>query len=165
MLDRSCDQNLRSRLKLGKKFNHENRIHIRRASTPLAGIVDIGTSKQLFIDDLLVDEASRISRYQYRPPKYADNPVMVADRPHEQGKHGGKNEGGDIVGQTVLYNEEEEIFKMWYVPWALGKNRRPWCYATSKDGYNWDKPNLGFIGFEGSTRNNYDRHARRSQLL
>ena len=54
-----------------------------RTSTPSAGIVDIDTSKQLFIDDVLVDEASRISRYQYRPTKYADNPVMVADRPHE----------------------------------------------------------------------------------
>ncbi len=74
-----------------------------RASTPLAGIVDIGTSKQLFIDDLLVDETSRISRYQYRPTQYADNP--------------------------------------------------------------WDKPNLGFIEFEGSSRNNYDRHALRAQLL
>ena len=50
------------------------------ASTPVSGIFDIGNRKQLFVDDLLVDEASRISRYQYRPTKYADNPVMVADR-------------------------------------------------------------------------------------
>ena len=47
-----------------------------RASTPSAGIVDIGDSKQLCVDDLLEDEASRISRYQYRPTKYADNPVI-----------------------------------------------------------------------------------------
>ena len=69
-----------------------------RASTPSSGIVDIGNRKELFVDDLLVDEASRISRYQYRPTKYADNPVMVADRPCEQGKYGGKNEGVEIVG-------------------------------------------------------------------
>ncbi len=125
-----------------------------RASTPSSGIVDIGSRKQLFVDDLLVDEASRISRYQYRPTKFAENPVMVADRPCEQGKYAGKNGGVEIVGQTVLYDEEEKIFKMWYVPWALDRGRRPWCYATSADGYNWDKPELGLIEFEGSTKNN-----------
>ena len=35
-----------------------------RASTPVSGIFDIGSRKQLFVDDLLVDEASRISRFK-----------------------------------------------------------------------------------------------------
>lgn len=50
------------------------------ATTPVPGIFDIGSRRQLLVDDLLVDEASRISHYQYRPTKYADNPVMVADK-------------------------------------------------------------------------------------
>ena len=124
------------------------------ASIPKPGIIDIADRKQLFVDDLLVDEASRISPYQYRPTKYADNPVMVADRPCEMGTMGGRHSGVEIVGQTVLYDEEEEIFKMWYVAWALEKGKRPWCYATSKDGYNWDKPDLGLIEFQGDTKNN-----------
>jgi hypothetical protein len=133
------------------------------ASRPAPGIIDIGDRKQHFLDDLLVDEASRISRYMSRPDKYADNPIMAADRPWEQGKHRGKSrptgramgvEGVEIVGQTVLYDEEDKIFKMWYVAWALDTGRRPWCYATSEDGYHWDKPDLGLIEFEGSTQNN-----------
>ena len=28
------------------------------------------------------------------------------------------------------------------------------CYATSTDGLQWDKPELGFVEFEGSTANN-----------
>ena len=34
------------------------------ASIPKPGIIDIADRKQLFVDDLLVDEASRISPYQ-----------------------------------------------------------------------------------------------------
>jgi hypothetical protein len=95
------------------------------ASTPVSGIFDIDSRKQLFVDDRLVDEASRISRYQYRPTKCADNPVMVADHPCEQGKYGGKlglpfHSGVEIVGQTVLFDEEEKVFKMWYVPCSQG---------------------------------------------
>jgi hypothetical protein len=125
-----------------------------RASTPVAGIVDIGSTKQLFLDDLLVDEASRISRYQNRPVKHADNPIMVADRPWEQGGQDRRHVGIQILGQTVLYEEEEELFKMWYVPVTLDDGRRPWCYATSTDGYHWDKPDLGLVEFAGSKRNN-----------
>ena len=36
------------------------------ASTPAAGIVDIGDRKQHFLDDLLIDEASRISHYIFK---------------------------------------------------------------------------------------------------
>ena len=124
------------------------------ASTPAPGIIDIGDRRQHFLDDLLVDEASRVSRYANRPDKYAGNPIMVADRPWEQGKYGGRVEGVEIVGQTVLYDEEEGIFKMWYVPWAWEDRRRPWCYATSADGFHWDKPDLGVVEYGGSTRNN-----------
>ena len=52
-----------------------------KAPTPDPGIIDIGDRKQHFLDDLLVDEASRISRYMSRPTKCADNPIMTADFP------------------------------------------------------------------------------------
>ena len=129
-----------------------------RASRPDPGIIDIGDRKQHFLDDLLVDEASRISRYMSRPTKCADNPIMTADFPWEQGTYASsrlvQNSGVEIVGQTVLYDEEEQVFKMWYVPWALDRGRRPWCYATSADGYHWERPELGLIEFAGSTANN-----------
>ena len=43
---------------------------------------------------------------------------MVAEHLWEQGHYGGRVEGVEIVGQTVLYDQEEGLFKMWYVPWA-----------------------------------------------
>ena len=36
------------------------------ASTPAAGLVDIGNRKQHFLDDQLIDEASRISHYIFK---------------------------------------------------------------------------------------------------
>jgi hypothetical protein len=105
-----------------------------------------------------------------RPQKYAGNPILVADRPWEQGKtrssgteyvHDGKlatnslvTSGVEITGQTVLYDQDEKIFKMWYLPWPWDNQLRPWCYAVSSDGYKWEKPNLDLYEFQGSRKNN-----------
>ena len=42
-----------------------------RSGTP--GIVEIGSRKELFVDDLLLAEASRISKFVFRPEKYSKN--------------------------------------------------------------------------------------------
>ena len=124
------------------------------AAAPSPGIVDIGDRKQLFLDDLLIDQASRISKFPCRPQKSPNNPVIEPDRSWEQGRYGGIHRGVEITGQTVLYDEEENIFKMWYNSWVWEDGRRPWCYAVSHDGFAWEKPDLGIYEYEGSTRNN-----------
>ncbi len=58
---------------------------------------------------------------------------------------------------AVIWDEEEQIFKMWYN--TLGTHKRPYiedylCYATSKDGVSWEKPDLGLVEFRGSKKNN-----------
>ena len=126
-----------------------------KASRATAGIIEIGNRKQLFLDDLLVDEASRISRFMYRPDKYPGNPILTAAEPWEMGKNRrGIVAGVEITGQTVLYDEQEGIFKMWYLGWMWENGLRPWCYATSKNGYDWSRPDLGIYEYEGSKRNN-----------
>jgi hypothetical protein len=59
---------------------------------------------------------------------------------------------------TVIPFEDE--LRMWYLaqstrddPDRDGKQFRV-CYATSRDGVKWDKPELGLVEFEGSRRNN-----------
>ena len=122
-----------------------------RASQPVPGVLDIGGTKQLFLDEQLLAGTRRISRLMGRPDKYARNPILVADRPWEIEK--GENfDGVQISGQAVLYDAEERLFKMWYNPWANGV--RPWCYAVSRDGYRWEKPALGVYSFRGSRENN-----------
>ena len=65
-----------------------------------------------------------------------------------------RQEGVEITGQCVLYDEDEKIFKMWYVPYAWQTGLIPLCYAFSHDGFRWEKPQLGLYEFEGSKKNN-----------
>lgn len=103
----------------------------------------VGQARQLFIDDLLIEDLSNVRLTLQQPTQYEGNPVLRADRPWE----------GDSIALagTVLYDEEERIFKMWYR--ATGDSPRV-CYATSPDGINWDKPVLNLKPYEGSMENN-----------
>src|SRR4026208_34420 len=51
-----------------------------------------------------------------------------------------------------LYEEEDSTFKLWYGSYEKGNART--CYATSKDGFHFDKPNLGIYEYAGSRDNN-----------
>jgi len=132
------------------------------ASRPVPGIIEVGDTKQVFLDDRVIHEASKLSKWVSRPEKFARNPIMVADRPWEQGTRiRGQHpaHGVQITGQNVIYDEEERIFKMWYLPYVVawtgdGDERRPLCYAVSKDGYKWEKPELGIFEYRGSKANN-----------
>src|SRR5262245_29560654 len=91
------------------------------ASTPASGIIDISGRKQLFLDDLLISQASRISTFTARVRKHPKNPLIVQDRPWEFGRTGSSGSGHvqsaqaanpkittgvEITGQTVLYDAE-----------------------------------------------------------
>ena len=119
------------------------------ANRPVPGVTDIGSRKQAFLDDQLIFEASKIKPIMTSPELYAGNPVITSDRPWELGRG-----GVSYSGQSVLFDEEEKIFKMWYGASDFPNARRPWCYAVSEDGYHWEKPELGIYEFEGSKKNN-----------
>ena len=131
---------------------------VESAPAPVPGIIEIGSRKQLFLDDSLIAWTSRVSKLMGRPRKYLKNPVLVADKAWEkESTQLGKlpADGIQISGQTVIYDEEEKMFKMWYNPWSFFPPRiRPWCYAVSKDGYQWEKPELGIYDYQGSRNNN-----------
>ena len=61
-----------------------NQALFRPASRPVPGIIDIGATKQTFLDDFLIFEASKIDTFMTRPQKFAENPILVADREWEQ---------------------------------------------------------------------------------
>ena len=107
----------------------------------------IRDSKQLFLDDdFLVESTTRVRRGMHQPVKHANNPVMLADKSWER--------GSGINGGAVLYDEGQ--WKMWYRP-SLKTERgktAPLAYASSVDGLQWHKPDLGLVEFEGSKKNN-----------
>ncbi len=73
--------------------------------------------------------------------------------------------------RTVLYDEQEDIFKAWYggididyeVHYINGrpkpKKEYSMGYATSRDGVRWHKPNLGLFEFNGNKNNNMCHHS------
>ena len=72
------------------------------ASRPRPGILELAGQKQLFLDDWMIEEANRISRFMYRPWKYPGNPILQRDRPWEMGDASEYFRGVQIFGQSVL---------------------------------------------------------------
>ena len=104
---------------------------------------------QLFVDDALIAETKEVWRSLNHLAKHERNPVLEPDRPWE----------GYLVLQpgAVLYEENEGIFRMWYntQPSREKPDVRDYlCYAVSRDGVTWEKPELGLVEHQGSTANN-----------
>lgn len=123
------------------------------AARPQPGTFEIGSDKELFVDDLLIDVSSGLSKVVTRPEKFIDNPVIRADRPWEPQPGEAGAHGIGIAGQSVLYDADEKLFKIWYLC-SGPKDRSFWCYATSIDGLRWEKPDLGLFEYAGSKKNN-----------
>ena len=124
------------------------------------GLTHIGTDRQLFVDEYMVESVKHGAFTLNPATKYAGNPVIERDRPWE---------GQSLHYGSVVYDEEEKLFRMWYhsthfsateripkktVPTVPAKGDSRWCYAVSEDGLNWEKPSLGFVEFDGSKDNN-----------
>ena len=122
--------------------------------------IEIGSTRQLFLDDHIVDTMDGVARQFHRPTRWEGNPVIQADQLWERG--GG---GVYLFGGTVMYDEEDGLFKMWYrtsLPMAASASRAlrepegvyKACYAVSDDGIYWHKPALCLTEFDGSRGNN-----------
>lgn len=103
---------------------------------------------QLFLDEVMLERAEGVRLCMNAPVQHA-GPVLEPDRPWEALGIGGYN--------TVM-READGRFRMWYG--AMMKGGLPsegairLCYAESADGLRWEKPELGLVPFQGSTRNN-----------
>jgi hypothetical protein len=130
--------------------------------------LNIGSTKQLFLDDFLVDQMQGVYRRFHHPSRFAENPLVVGDKPWETPRRG-VNAGTYLFGGTVMFDEEEQQFKMWYrtdqiLPSQPSSSKRiryqvppggySTLYAVSHDGLHWEKPNLGLVEHEGSRNNN-----------
>ena len=151
-----------------------------QGASDLPGLLEIGTRKQLFIDDYMIQSLTDAQQVLNPATKARNNPVVRPDRPWE---------GGLNPISKVLYDEREGLFKMWYSTtdgYKAGKESGEltdyhWtdkgavreqveaayryvgnpseyayrlCYATSRDGVRWEKPSLGKVEFNGSRSNN-----------
>ena len=105
----------------------------------------------LFFDMMEIEETYRVVRNVCEAKKHPSNPVM------EQGDidKWDSAQASPWPARTVLYDEEEKIFKTWYGGTdASPEGKTHLGYAISEDGIIWEKPELGLVEFEGSKRNN-----------
>jgi len=105
---------------------------------------------QLFIDDYLIAAKQNVQRRYHPFRKHPGNPLIVVDRPWE---------AHVVAACTVLPEEDGSGFRMYYYCWTEDKKTKKrgsfMCYATSKDGLKWEKPNLGLHEWAGDgTKNN-----------
>lgn len=92
------------------------------AGTVCAASLDVGSRRQLFIDDRFV-QAARSIDFRVHAPRKTGDVTLTADPPHELGQY-----------NTVL--EHNGVYHLWY---SAGPGV---CYARSRDGIHWDKPSL-----------------------
>lgn len=118
----------------------------------------LGHDTQLLAADTVVEDAYRVYRVQEQGVKYSSEPVVKVDKPWET----------FIQSPFILFDEEDGLYKMWYstrhkVPgyepeWetnlAIGHSDKVVCYAESKDGFNWVKPDLDIYEFGEWKKNN-----------
>lgn len=103
--------------------------------------------RQLFVDDYIVEKLSGGARYELHTPQIKEV-VMEYDEPWE----------GTYSNYHSIFKDGDK-FRMYYRGWNRGvigelTHQMVWCYAESKDGINWVKPNLSLFEFQGSKNNN-----------
>lgn len=116
-------------------------------------VLDIGSNRELFIDDYLLESMTGDIHFDMHHPVEREI-VLVHDQPWE--------------GNTCSYHsifKDGDIYRMYYRASHISMdlenkrinvNTHPWqfCYAESKDGKTWVRPNLGINEFNGSKDNN-----------
>jgi hypothetical protein len=105
------------------------------------GAMDIGGTKQLFIDDRII--ASLGGAQRVFKPAQKTGPVLSASTSWER--------KASLAYPTVR-REGPHSWKMWYRA-STPSDERTICYATSTNGVHWIKPRLGIYPQNGGDNN------------
>ena len=126
-------------------------------------LIEIGSQKQLFLDDYLIESMTQAKQGVNPAVKVANNPIIRSERPWE---------GNHVMLSSVVFDDAEGLFKLWYTARNLqadpemrpggatgiaigGEDDPPvMCLATSEDGIHWERPVLGLVEYAGSKENN-----------
>lgn len=109
--------------------------------------IDIANRLELFVDDHLIDSIAGDARRQ-----------MLTPEPREVVFETGEAWEGNTSGYYTVF-QDGDIYRMIYRGWQhddqkKAAHKETTCYAESKDGIHWTKPNLGLFEWNGSKENN-----------
>ena len=122
--------------------------------------------RYLLLDSRIIEKVDNAKLSVGKVTKHPDNPLLMEDKPWEK--------RFDNLYGNMVYDETDGIYKLWYSPFIVDYSAKGMslsemqekeymapkdremaiCYATSQDGIEWEKPNLGLVNFNGSTNNN-----------
>ncbi len=129
--------------------SHEGKtsIYLAKVKLPLEAAA-VGSHWQPLIDDYFLDRMTGSAKLVVQQPA-AKEVVLVADAPWE----------GNTSAYFTIF-QDGDIYRMYYRGSHYDEttkketHRQLTCYAESKDGIHWTKPNLGLFDFNGSKQNN-----------
>jgi hypothetical protein len=98
-------------------------------------VVRIDVGRQLFVDDFLIAETT-LERTYHLPEYHPASPVLRPDKPWEMEDR--DHPAAMVFSDGVWHDPKDGLFKMWY----MGGQCESTCYATSRDGIRWEKPDL-----------------------
>ena len=125
----------------------ETRPEIERDCVDATKPIDIGSRLEPLIDDYLIDSLENVKQMLHEPIRREVS--IVSDSPWE----------GNVTGYHVVF-KDGDLYRMYYRGWnhdvKSGQFSREYtCYAQSKDGIHWTKPELGIYEFQGSKKEQY----------
>ncbi len=113
--------------------------------------MDIGSRKELFVDEALIDQKLNVTLTLHHPERR--EAALVTDLPWE----------GTLCNYVTVLRDGE-LLRMYYKAGDIREGQSTpenrtlhpaWiCYAESRDGIHWDRPELGLFEFKGSKANN-----------
>jgi hypothetical protein len=123
-------------------------------------------TRYLLLDSRIIESAENAKLTLGAVHKDDHNPLFGEDRFWEK--------RFDNLYANVIFDQEEQLYKCWYSPFIVDRSAKGMslqqrgdtgyrpprgremaiCYAASKDGIKWEKPELGLAEFEGSRQNN-----------
>ena len=116
---------------------------------------EIGTTRQLFIDDDIIASVRNVTRRLQTPRKHADSPLIRKDQPWEDTPY------FRTSAFNVVLDPADGLYKCWYedvqnyygIEGGRGLTDARVCYAQSSDGLSWEKPTLGKHRIDGRDTN------------
>jgi hypothetical protein len=123
---------------------------------------DLMPGKHLLLDHATVADSYRLRRRVHQPKREPPEPVLTPDRPWE---------GVRVTPIHVVFDAQRRVYRMWYSVWnpAAAEQRkalRPGlagnvgepqpsyvCYAESRDGVQWQRPDLRIYPEHGGANN------------
>ncbi|MGB2960534.1 MAG: hypothetical protein WBD30_16755 [Bacteroidota bacterium] len=103
--------------------------------------VALGDRRELFVDNFMIETLKNAELRLHRP--YREGTALEFDSPWE----------GGFSGYVAVLNDEG-VYRMYYRGSPGSPLTATVCYAESRDGIEWEKPNLGIYEVMGSRENN-----------